>query len=293
MRRYGVLGRYIPEFGRVIGQMQHDLFHIYTVDAHTMMVIRNMRRLHYRSSQETFPVAYHCIKSLPKIELLYIAGLFHDIAKGRGGDHSTLGAQDVIAFCRRHQTDRRGYRTGRVAGARASADVGHRTEQRHQRSGRDPRIRKRSAHRSAAGLSLHADGCRHQRDQSESLERLAGNADAPAVHGNAQGTAPRPQSSSRSRRVHRTPQNRSVGEACRAWHRSRTSAALWDDPDPEFFLQHSVESDRVVDRSDRASTTSRPAHWYWCATSSATPAKKARRRSFCTRATSRDCLPRA
>ena len=102
MRRYGVLGRYIPEFGRVIGQMQHDLFHIYTVDAHTMMVIRNMRRLHYRSSQEKFPVAYHCVKSLPKIELLYIAGLFHDIAKGRGGDHSTLGARDVVAFCQRH-----------------------------------------------------------------------------------------------------------------------------------------------------------------------------------------------
>ncbi|HEY6598707.1 MAG TPA: [protein-PII] uridylyltransferase, partial [Pseudomonadales bacterium] len=105
MRRYGVLGRYIPEFGRVIGQLQHDLFHIYTVDAHTMMVIRNMRRLHYRSSQEKFPVAYHCVKNLPKIELLYIAGLFHDIAKGRGGDHSTLGAHDVVAFCRRHQLD--------------------------------------------------------------------------------------------------------------------------------------------------------------------------------------------
>src|SRR5215470_1656747 len=85
--------------------MQHDLFHIYTVDAHTMMVIRNMRRLFYRSSEETFPVAHHCIKQLPKIELLYIAGLFHDIAKGRGGDHSTLGAHDVIAFCRRHRLD--------------------------------------------------------------------------------------------------------------------------------------------------------------------------------------------
>jgi [protein-PII] uridylyltransferase len=103
MRRYGVLGRYIPEFGRVIGQMQHDLFHIYTVDAHTMMVIRNMRQFHYRSAEETFPVAYHCVKNLPKIELLYIAGLFHDIGKGRGGDHSTLGAEDVAAFCRRHR----------------------------------------------------------------------------------------------------------------------------------------------------------------------------------------------
>jgi [protein-PII] uridylyltransferase len=102
MRRYGVLGRYLPEFGEIIGQMQHDLFHIYTVDAHTMMVIRNMRRFHYRSSEEHYPVACHCVRNLPKIELLYVAGLYHDIGKGRGGDHSTLGAVDTIAFCERH-----------------------------------------------------------------------------------------------------------------------------------------------------------------------------------------------
>jgi [protein-PII] uridylyltransferase len=68
-----------------------------------MLVIRNMRRFHYRSSEARYPVACHCVKNLPKIELLYIAGLFHDIAKGRGGDHSDLGAEDVIAFCRRHR----------------------------------------------------------------------------------------------------------------------------------------------------------------------------------------------
>lgn len=102
MRRYGVLGRYLPEFGEVIGQMQHDLFHIYTVDAHTMNVIRNMRRLHYRSAEQDFPIAAHCVRNLPKIELLYIAGLYHDIGKGRGGDHSELGAVDVEAFCQRH-----------------------------------------------------------------------------------------------------------------------------------------------------------------------------------------------
>ena len=105
MRRYGVLGRYIPEFGRVVGQMQHDLFHIYTVDAHTMMVIRQMRRFHYDSAREEFPVAWEVVHKLPKIELLYIAGLFHDIGKGRGGDHSALGASDVVAFCRRHRLD--------------------------------------------------------------------------------------------------------------------------------------------------------------------------------------------
>lgn len=103
MRRYGVLGRYLPEFGEVVGQMQHDLFHIYTVDAHTMSVIRNMRRLHYRSAEQDYPVAAHCVRNLPKIELLYIAGLYHDIGKGRGGDHSELGATDVEQFCRRHE----------------------------------------------------------------------------------------------------------------------------------------------------------------------------------------------
>ncbi len=102
MRRYGVLGRYIPEFGEVVGQMQHDLFHIYTVDAHTMMVIRQMRRLLFRSAAENFPLAARVARKLPKIELLYVAGLFHDIGKGRGGDHSELGAHDVVHFCRRH-----------------------------------------------------------------------------------------------------------------------------------------------------------------------------------------------
>jgi [protein-PII] uridylyltransferase len=102
MRRYGVLGRYLPEFGRVIGRMQHDLFHIYTVDAHTMLLIRNLRRFSFASSKDHFPVAYHCVRRVPKRELLYIAGLYHDIAKGRGGDHSELGAADVESFAERH-----------------------------------------------------------------------------------------------------------------------------------------------------------------------------------------------
>ncbi len=102
MRRYGILGRYIPEYGKIVGQMQHDLFHIYTVDAHTMMVVRNMRRFRYRSSEKTFPVAFHCVHKIPKVELLYIAGLYHDIGKGRGGDHSSLGAEDARSFCTRH-----------------------------------------------------------------------------------------------------------------------------------------------------------------------------------------------
>ncbi|MEM7220066.1 MAG: [protein-PII] uridylyltransferase [Pseudomonadota bacterium] len=102
MRRYGILGRYLPEFGRIVGQMQHDLFHIYTVDAHTMTVIGNMRRFRYSDSAASFPIAHDCVRRIEKIELLYISGLYHDIGKGRGGDHSTLGAVDARAFCERH-----------------------------------------------------------------------------------------------------------------------------------------------------------------------------------------------
>lgn len=102
MKRCGILGRYIPAFGNIIGQMQYDLFHIYTVDAHTLLVLKNMRRFRYKEVEESFPVVAQVAQRLPKIELLYLAGLFHDIAKGRGGDHSTLGAADARDFCLLH-----------------------------------------------------------------------------------------------------------------------------------------------------------------------------------------------
>jgi [protein-PII] uridylyltransferase len=102
MERYGILGTYLPEFGMVIGQMQFDLFHVYTVDAHTLQVVRNMRRFRYKNQEQEFPIAAHIHARLPKIELLYIAGLYHDIAKGRGGDHSELGVQVATDFCKRH-----------------------------------------------------------------------------------------------------------------------------------------------------------------------------------------------
>ncbi|MBL4782814.1 MAG: [protein-PII] uridylyltransferase [Porticoccaceae bacterium] len=102
MTRYGILGKYLPEFDRITGLMQHDLFHIYPVDAHTIQLIRNIRRLGNAAEEEKFPVASHVLKNLPKPELLLIAGLYHDIAKGRGGDHSKLGAVDATNFARRH-----------------------------------------------------------------------------------------------------------------------------------------------------------------------------------------------
>ena len=103
MRKYGILGRYIPAFGAVIGQMQHDLFHTYTVDAHTMLVLRNMRRFRYRSAEKDYPIAFHCSRSIPKVELLYLAGLFHDIGKGSGQDHSIAGSVEARRFCQRHE----------------------------------------------------------------------------------------------------------------------------------------------------------------------------------------------
>ena len=102
MNRYGILGAYLPEFGRIVGQMQHDLFHTYTVDAHTLEVVKNCRRFAYPDFEERFPVSSRVARRLPKLELLYIAALYHDIGKGRGGDHSELGAVDAERFCREH-----------------------------------------------------------------------------------------------------------------------------------------------------------------------------------------------
>ncbi len=102
MNRYGVLAAYLPVFGQVAGQMQHDLFHVYTVDEHTLFVVRNLRRLMVPELGHEFPLCSRIMQRIPKPELLYIAALFHDIAKGRGGDHSELGADEVTAFCEHH-----------------------------------------------------------------------------------------------------------------------------------------------------------------------------------------------
>jgi [protein-PII] uridylyltransferase len=96
MNRYGVLGRYLPAFGRVAGRMQYDLFHVYTVDQHTLFVLRNLRQFGVATEPSLGRELY---RRLRKPELLYLAGLFHDIAKGRGGDHSELGEHDARAFC--------------------------------------------------------------------------------------------------------------------------------------------------------------------------------------------------
>ena len=105
MNQFGVLGRYLPEFGRIVGQMQHDLFHVYTVDEHILMVVRNLRRFAVPEMAHEYPLCSRLISEFENPYLLYIAGLYHDIAKGRGGDHSLLGMHDAERFCRRHGID--------------------------------------------------------------------------------------------------------------------------------------------------------------------------------------------
>ncbi len=100
MHRYDILGRYIPAFGRIVGQMQHDLYHVYTVDEHILKVVRNMRRFAVPELAHEFPLCSRLMSEFDRPELLYLAGLFHDIAKGRGGDHSELGKADALRFCK-------------------------------------------------------------------------------------------------------------------------------------------------------------------------------------------------
>jgi [protein-PII] uridylyltransferase len=102
MNQYGILGRYLPEFGRIVGQMQHDLFHVYTVDQHILMVVRNLRRFTMPELAHEFPLCSELMSGFERRWLLYVAALYHDIAKGRGGDHSELGAADVRRFSKKH-----------------------------------------------------------------------------------------------------------------------------------------------------------------------------------------------
>jgi [protein-PII] uridylyltransferase len=106
MNTYGVLGLYIPAFGRIVGRMQYDLFHAYTVDAHTLFVVENLRRFALPRFDKEFPSCSMIMQRLEKPEVAYLAGLFHDIAKGRGGDHSELGAVDAESFCLEHGMSR-------------------------------------------------------------------------------------------------------------------------------------------------------------------------------------------
>ncbi len=106
MNQTSVLGRYLWVFRRIVGQMQHDLFHVYTVDQHILMVLRNVRRFFIPEHTHEYPFCSQLASTFDKPWVLTIAALFHDVAKGRGGDHSELGGQEVRRFCRDHGIDK-------------------------------------------------------------------------------------------------------------------------------------------------------------------------------------------
>jgi [protein-PII] uridylyltransferase len=103
MNQLDILGAYLPNFGRIVGQMQHDLFHVHTVDQHILQVLRNIRRFTMSEFAHEYPLCSRIISELERPWILYVAALFHDIAKGRGGDHSELGTVDAKEFCQNHQ----------------------------------------------------------------------------------------------------------------------------------------------------------------------------------------------
>lgn len=103
MNRYGILAAYLPDFENIVARMQYDLFHIYTVDAHTLFVLRNLRRFSLEKHENELPFCSSVFMRINKPELLYLAALFHDIAKGKGGDHSVLGEVIVEKFCIQHK----------------------------------------------------------------------------------------------------------------------------------------------------------------------------------------------
>lgn len=102
MNRYGILAAYLPAFENIVGRMQYDLFHVYTVDVHTLFMVRNLRRFTVEKYQHEFPLCSNIIENLSLPWIVYLAALFHDIAKGRGGKHEALGADDAAAFCKLH-----------------------------------------------------------------------------------------------------------------------------------------------------------------------------------------------
>ncbi len=151
MNRYGVLAAYIPAFENIVGQMQYDLFHVYTVDEHTLRVIRNLRRFTVAKHFHEFPHCSEISQRVPKIELLYLAGLFHDIGKGRRGDHSKIGAEEAARFCEEHHLSH--YDGGLVSWLVANHLVMSMTAQRRDIS--DPEVITEFAH--TVGDQVHLD----------------------------------------------------------------------------------------------------------------------------------------
>jgi [protein-PII] uridylyltransferase len=130
MNQTSVLGRYLWVFRAIVGQMQHDLFHVYTVDQHILMVLRNVRRFFIPEHAHEYPFCSQLAAQFDHPALLYIAALFHDVAKGRGGDHSQLGADEVRRFARAHKLGKADAELVELPGAQTLALFAGGTERR-------------------------------------------------------------------------------------------------------------------------------------------------------------------
>ena len=242
MNLYGILGHYLPAFGAIVGQMQHDLFHVYTVDEHILMVIRNLRRFTEAQHAHEYPLCSRLIADFERKEVLYLAGLFHDIAKGRGGDHSTLGARDAQRFCAQH-----GLSTRRRRARRAGSSAEHltmsldRAEAGHHRSRRRRRVRRAGRRRAPADRALPAHRRRHPRHESQGVERLEGQAARGPVPRRRARRSRRERASARSTTASRSASAKRIG--CCGFTRCPTtpSATLWRELDTLYFQRHTAD----------------------------------------------------
>ena len=172
MNEAGVFGRFVPDFGRVVAQMQFDMYHHYTVDEHSIRAIGLLAAIERGELKQDHPLSTAIIKQIASRRVLYVAVLLHDIAKGRGGDHSELGAEIAMKLCPRFGLDRRRDRDGIVAGPLPPVAVVDRVQARPCRPQDDRGLRAARAKPGAAAAAADPDRGRHPRGRSGRVERL-------------------------------------------------------------------------------------------------------------------------
>jgi [protein-PII] uridylyltransferase len=238
MNQYGVLGLYLPEFGAIVGQMQHDLFHVYTVDQHILMVLRNLRRFTMPEFAHEFPLCTELMSGFERSWLLYVAALYHDIAKGRGGDHLDAWRRGREAIREKAWPRHGGPRAGRVPGRQAPRHVARRAEAGRARPGRGARVRRDGSRRAPPHRALPLHRCRCARHQPEGLERVEGEAARGPVPRCSAG-ADRP--AARARRGAGEKQAEAV-RCCGLYALDESvKDKLWSQLDTTYFLRHDAQ----------------------------------------------------
>ncbi len=183
MNETEVLGRFMPEFGRIVAMMQFNMYHHYTVDEHIIRTIGVLNEIERLEASEEHPVATEILKSELNRRVLYVALLLHDIGKGEPRDHSEVGAGIAQRFCPRLGLSGAEMRDGDLAGAPPPADVRRRPEARHLRPAHRPRFRQAGAESAAPAHAAGADRLRHPRRRPGGLEQLEGAAPAQPLLG--------------------------------------------------------------------------------------------------------------